>query len=72
MARTPIHPGEILRDELQETGTNDQEASQRYRSAANRLYQLLAKKRAQRRTQPCASANTLVFGRFMDEPPERL
>src|ERR1700688_4711783 len=46
MARTPIHPGEILADELEETGLSAKKLSGVIQVAPNRLYQLLAGKRS--------------------------
>ena len=46
MARTPIHPGEILGDELQETGLTAKKLADLIEVPSNRLYQLLAGKRS--------------------------
>jgi addiction module HigA family antidote len=46
MARTPIHPGEILSDELQETGLTAKKLADLIEVPPNRLYQLLAGKRS--------------------------
>jgi addiction module HigA family antidote len=46
MARTPIHPGEILGDELEEIGLSSAELSRTLRVPANRISQLIAGKRA--------------------------
>jgi antitoxin HigA-1 len=46
MARTPIHPGEILADELEEIGVSSAELARSLRVPANRISQLLAGKRA--------------------------
>jgi addiction module HigA family antidote len=45
MARTPIHPGEILSDELAETGASAKSVADLIQVPANRLYQILAGKR---------------------------
>jgi addiction module HigA family antidote len=46
MARTPIHPGEILGDELEETGLTAKKLADFIEVPPNRLYQLLAGKRS--------------------------
>ena len=46
MARTPIHPGEILGDELEETGLTAGKLADVIQVPPNRLYQLLAGKRS--------------------------
>jgi antitoxin HigA-1 len=45
MARTPIHPGEILADELQEIGLSAKKLADAIEVPPNRLYQVLAGKR---------------------------
>lgn len=45
MARTPIHPGEILADELNEIGLSAKRLADVLEVPPNRLYQLLAGKR---------------------------
>ena len=45
MARTPIHPGEILGDELEEIGLSAKKLADLIDVPPNRLYQLLAGKR---------------------------
>lgn len=45
MARTPIHPGEILADELEEIGLSAKRLADVLQVPPNRLYQLLAGKR---------------------------
>lgn len=45
MARTPIHPGQILADELEEIGITAKKLADVLEVPANRLYQLLAGKR---------------------------
>jgi addiction module HigA family antidote len=46
MARTPIHPGEILSDELDEIGLTAKKLADVIDVPPNRLYQLLAGKRS--------------------------
>ena len=46
MSRTPIHPGEILRDELAEMGINAAELARQINVPNNRLYQILDGRRA--------------------------
>jgi addiction module HigA family antidote len=46
MARTPIHPGEILADELGEIGISSAELARTLRVPANRISQIIAGKRA--------------------------
>ncbi|HEV1286108.1 MAG TPA: HigA family addiction module antitoxin [Bryobacteraceae bacterium] len=46
MARTPIHPGEILSDELEEIGLSAKRLADAIEVPPNRLYQLLAGKRS--------------------------
>jgi addiction module HigA family antidote len=46
MARTPIHPGEILADELKEIGISAAELARTLEVPANRVSQIVARKRA--------------------------
>jgi antitoxin HigA-1 len=46
IARTPIHPGEILADELEELGVSPTELSRQIRVPANRISQIINGKRA--------------------------
>ncbi|HEX6015896.1 MAG TPA: HigA family addiction module antitoxin [Geminicoccaceae bacterium] len=46
MPRTPIHPGEILKDELDEFGVAAAELARQLEVPANRVSQILAGKRA--------------------------
>lgn len=46
MARTPIHPGEILADELAELGMSAKQLASLIEVPPNRLYQIVAGKRA--------------------------
>ena len=45
MTRTPIHPGTILADELEELGMSARELAAVLEVPANRLYQIVAGKR---------------------------
>ena len=45
MARTPIHPGEILGDELEELGLSAAELARAIRVPPNRISQIVAGKR---------------------------
>ena len=45
MARTPIHPGEILADELEELGLTSAELARTIDVPANRISQIIAGKR---------------------------
>ena len=46
MARTPIHPGEILADELDEIGLTAKKLADLIEVPPNRLYQILGGKRS--------------------------
>ena len=46
MARTPIHPGETLAEELEELGVSPTELSRQIRVPANRISQIINGKRA--------------------------
>jgi len=46
MARTPIHPGEILADELADMGLSARKLAGMIELPPNRLYQLIAGKRS--------------------------
>jgi addiction module HigA family antidote len=46
MARAPIHPGEILAEELEELGVTPTELSRQVRVPANRITQIINGKRA--------------------------
>ena len=46
MARTPIHPGEVLAEELEQLGVSPTELSRQLRVPANRINQLINGKRA--------------------------
>ena len=45
MSRTPIHPGEILCDELEEIGLSAKKLADVLEVPPNRLYQIIAGKR---------------------------
>lgn len=46
MERRPIHPGEILADELEELGITAAELARELHVPSDRIYQLVAGKRA--------------------------
>ncbi|HVV47980.1 MAG TPA: HigA family addiction module antitoxin [Bryobacteraceae bacterium] len=46
MARTPIHPGDVLSDELEESGLSARGLAELIGVPPNRLYQILAGKRS--------------------------
>ena len=46
MARTPIHPGEILAEELLELGLSSAELSRQIKVPANRISQIISGKRS--------------------------
>lgn len=64
MARTPIHPGEILSDELQEIGISAAALARTLDVAPNRISQIIAGKRT-------ISADTaLRLARYFGTSPE--
>jgi antitoxin HigA-1 len=64
MARTPIHPGEILADELKENGISAAQLARALDVPANRISQIVAGKRA-------VSADTaLRLARYFRTTPE--
>ena len=64
MARTPIHPGEILADELAESGMTASELARILGVPPNRITQILAGKRA-------VTADTaLRLGQWLGTSPE--
>jgi len=64
MARTPIHPGEILADELKEIGISAAELARTLAVPANRISQIIAGKRA-------ISADTaLCLARYFGTSPD--
>lgn len=58
MARTPIHPGMILGDELEEIGLSAKKIADVIEVPPNRVYQLLAGKRSM------TADTALRFGRY--------
>jgi len=63
MTRTPIHPGEFLADELAELELSASELARQIKVPANRIAQILARKRA-------VSADTaLRLGRWFGTGP---
>lgn len=46
MAREPIHPGEILADELEELGISAAELARKIKVPPNRISQILSGKRS--------------------------
>ena len=60
MARTPIHPGEILGDELEEIGLSAKRLADVIEVPPNRLYQILAGKRNM------TADTALRLGRYFD------
>lgn len=64
MSRTPIHPGEILYDELRELGMSAAELARRLHVPANRITQIL-------RGQRNITADTaLRLGRWLGTGPQ--
>ncbi len=64
MARTPIHPGEILADELQEIGISAAEFARTLEVPPNRISQIIAGRRA-------VSADTaLRLARYFGTTPD--
>lgn len=64
MARTPIHPGEILGDELEEIGLTAKKLADTIEVPANRIYQILAAKRN------ITADTALRLGRYFGMSPE--
>ncbi len=64
MARTPIHPGEILSDELDETGLSAKKLADTLEVPSNRLYQILAGKRN------LTADTALRLGRYFGTSPD--
>ncbi|MEZ5352290.1 MAG: hypothetical protein R2762_06600 [Bryobacteraceae bacterium] len=60
MARTPIHPGEILAGELEEIGLTAKKLADILEVPPNRLYQILAGKRNMTADTSCASRSILA------------
>ena len=64
MPRTPIHPGEILADELAELGMSAAELARALRVPANRISQIIAGKRA------ITADTALRIGKWLGTGPE--
>lgn len=64
MARTPIHPGEILADELEELGLSAAELARLIDVPANRISQILAGKRN------ITADTALRLGRYFGTSPD--
>lgn len=64
MARTPIHPGEILADELEELGLTPAELACTLGVPANRISQILAGKRS------ITADTALRLGRYFGTSPD--
>jgi len=64
MPRTPIHPGEILADELAELGVSGAELARTLRVPANRINQIVAGKRA------ITADTALRLGKWLGTGPE--
>jgi len=64
MARTPIHPGTILADELEELGISARELAAILEVPANRLYQIVSGKRN------LTADTALRLGRYFGMSPD--
>jgi antitoxin HigA-1 len=64
MGRTPIHPGEILGDELEEIGISGAELSRQLRVPENRITQIIARKRG------ITADTALRLGKWFGTTPE--
>ncbi len=64
MARTPIHPGEILADELKEIGVSAAELARTLDVPANRVSQIIAGKRS------ITADTALRLGRYFGTSPD--
>jgi addiction module HigA family antidote len=64
MARTPIHPGEILADELNEIGISAAELARALDVPANRISQIVSGKRA------ITADTALRLGRYFGTTPD--
>ena len=64
MARTPIHPGEVLADELAETGMSAEALARDLRVPGNRISQIVAGKRS------ITADTALRLGRWFGTSPE--
>jgi hypothetical protein len=73
MARTPIHPGEILADELEEIGLSAKKLADVIEVPPNRLYHCYRRKAEYHGGhRPASRAVLWDVGRLLDEPSERL
>ena len=64
MARTPIHPGEVLKNELKELDLSARKLAELIEVPPNRLYQIVAGKRA------LTADTALRLGRYFGMSPE--
>lgn len=64
MIRTPIHPGEVLADELEERGISAAELARQIRVPPNRITQIVAGKRN------ITADTALRLGRWLGTGPE--
>lgn len=64
MARTPIHPGEILAEELAELGLSAAQLARAIHVPANRVSQIIAGKR------PISADTALRLGRWFGTGPQ--
>jgi addiction module HigA family antidote len=62
--RDPIHPGEILEDELKEIGMNGKELAERLHVPFNRIYQILRGERS------ITASTALRLGEFFNGSPD--
>ncbi len=62
--RDPIHPGEILKDELAEVGLNGAALAKRLGVPENRIYQILNRQRS------ITADTALRLGKFFNTGPE--
>ena len=64
MPRTPIHPGEILADELAETGLSAKRLAEAIGAPPNRVYQIVAGRRS------ITADTALRLGRYLGTSPQ--
>lgn len=64
MARTPIHPGLVLSDELEELAMSPRDLAAIIKVPANRLYQIIASKRN------LTADTALRLGRYFGTSPD--
>ena len=62
--RDPVHPGEILTEELEELGMNAVELAKRIKVPHNRIYQIVSGKRS------ITADTALRLGKFFGTGPE--